>query len=287
MRTVLYLVLSLWSVLTSDARAVRDCTPQLKAQIQLCLLRFEGLLVVYQRPATSDTQRHNMLTDMCHQYEETLQCLHESLLQCVADQASLQLIASRLGPVRNFMEVTCYITPRRIAPTPTAPRTTPTTPPPVTPVTAHSSSTTETLATTTTMLPHTSTELPTTTTTTTTTGSTPHTTTLHTTDVPTTTSTTTKKQTPSRTIPTTPGNDIKPELRTNTKGLLSAKTEQSLVGNLAMTDSVNCENMGSSERRLRCLQQRSTVNAASTVTMCYYTMAHLGVLIAVILIAVF
>ena len=52
------------------------------------------------------------------EYKEALQCLHFSLLRCEPDIASLQLIATHLGPVRTFMEVTCYIAPRRVTPTP-------------------------------------------------------------------------------------------------------------------------------------------------------------------------
>ena len=52
------------------------------------------------------------------EYREALQCLHFSLLRCEPDIASLQVIATHLGPVRTFMEVTCYIAPRRVTPTP-------------------------------------------------------------------------------------------------------------------------------------------------------------------------
>ena len=51
------------------------------------------------------------------EYKEALQCLHFSLLRCEPDIASLQVIATHLGPVRTFMEDTCYIAPRRITPT--------------------------------------------------------------------------------------------------------------------------------------------------------------------------
>lgn len=76
MRSIIYLALSV-SVLATDGKSVTtdshsddpekrgDCRPQLKEQILTCLLRFEGLLFVYQQPTTSETQRQDMLTDMC------------------------------------------------------------------------------------------------------------------------------------------------------------------------------------------------------------------------------
>lgn len=41
------------------------------------------------------------------EYYETLQCIHDSLRKCSADEMHLYLIASRVGHVRTFMEQTC------------------------------------------------------------------------------------------------------------------------------------------------------------------------------------
>ncbi|KAI0209365.1 hypothetical protein LSAT2_005972 [Lamellibrachia satsuma] len=285
MRSIIYLALSV-SVLATDGKSVTtdsnsddpekrgDCRPQLKEQILTCLLRFEGLLFVYQQPTTSETQRQDMLTDMCRKYEETLQCLHVSLLQCVADEASLQVIASHLGPVRTFMEVTCYIAPRRVTPTLlTTPMTSPSMSDAPTTSMEETHGTTELVEQgrmSTEIRPRDSGD---------------KITTESTTSIVMPTSVAMNIQRVSRATIlqhqlTTPDNDAKSDLHTNTKHDL--ETKQTLTGDdLAMTGSIDCS---SSDGHLRCSQQQSSVNAALAMTMCHHALVHLGTLISIIFI---
>jgi len=46
---------------------------------------------------------------VCSEYYETLQCLHDRLLNCPTDQSHLYLIANRIGHLRTFMEQTCSL----------------------------------------------------------------------------------------------------------------------------------------------------------------------------------
>ena len=44
------------------------------------------------------------------QYYATLQCLHDSLVQCSADETHLYVIATRIGHLRTSMQHTCRAT---------------------------------------------------------------------------------------------------------------------------------------------------------------------------------
>ena len=41
------------------------------------------------------------------EYYKTLQCLHDSLVKCTYDESHLNVIASRIGHLRTFMQQTC------------------------------------------------------------------------------------------------------------------------------------------------------------------------------------